>query len=58
MSDNDAYWLQGIKAAEEKQPRESCPYVGDNDPHKAFNWFGGFDVATIILTDLAGHKFE
>jgi hypothetical protein len=45
-------WLEGIKACEEKKPRESNPYIkasNGEEINKSIQWFGGYDIAAVIL---------
>ncbi len=48
---NDS-WLEGIKAFEDNQPRDSNPYVKAatlDEIEKSKNWFNGYDLAQIVL---------
>jgi len=46
----DACWLEGIRAFENGVPRTDNPYSsGQRTTDKAVNWFGGWDMAQIII---------
>lgn len=45
-------WLEGIRAFEAKLPRTSNPYVNSiTKVSESVSWFGGWDVAAIIILD-------
>lgn len=55
---NNSEWLEGIKAAEDNKPRLNPYDNGEDDLHKADNWYKGYDLAKIIITDLSGRKIS
>lgn len=49
MKINNEYWLEGVAAFEAKKPRDDNPYVNTDNTHASIAWFGGYDMASIII---------
>lgn len=51
ISNKSEAWLEGISAYETGVPREANPYSsGETTTAEAFDWFGGWDLAQVILS--------
>lgn len=52
VTNSNVDWLAGLKAGEERQPRDSCPFKeGDKRRH---DWLEGYDLTMAVLGMVGG----